>query len=717
MTNYISILALAIGLFASNSTELCAAQNDYPQRAYTATAAYTDAHDNSQQKTTPQSLAPQKLAHKKLTLMQRIQQHYKNFMAQSFMRKFVTGVTTTAASIYAARTLFEPLDIDKEKAKIREEEKIKKSIRQEKRRRIIEEAEIREEIQREERNRIAHEKREAARERIRLDQLERQALRAQEEQARKIKNMTTKALNLVSILREDTELLLEYLGNGVPVDARDDNGNTLLHIAAFNGHNNIITALLAKKATVNAVNTDGKTPLEVALTPKFAPSDRLKETIAALLAHGADKQPLITRLKSIAANVQDYSYDTLILDHVDSADIAAIDRKDLPLFLLVAVRNGYDGLVETILKRDKNLTNITNAKRESCLLVATKNGLTKTALVLLNYGADHTPTIFEHASESSNSEIIKKLLDCGAQHTPRLFRKAIMYNHVKVARLFIENGADVNEIYNLTTPLMTAAYYGQLECAKLLLKHGADINREDNHHNTALYYALSSPYEYRSNYISMTNLLLARGAQINTGSPAIIYISVSPTFPLRTAISTNNLLTTQMLILAGADVHQTDDRGKSALTCTGGDMLETIKKAESIREQLDNPNYEIPADMGKRTKKLVKYELMHRQHKKQADKNALAFLQSNQTFEDILIPEGVDALICEYADVTLYDHVALDMRTRANALKLLQKNKAFADILPPRGIDKLICDYADLTLDDHTALDMQEEAEDARAMP
>ncbi|EKX52459.1 hypothetical protein GUITHDRAFT_47785, partial [Guillardia theta CCMP2712] len=56
---------------------------------------------------------------------------------------------------------------------------------------------------------------------------------------------------------------------GCPVDLKDDFGNTLLNIAAQNGHKNIIKALLRRGANINTQNHKGNTPLHFCFTYGF----------------------------------------------------------------------------------------------------------------------------------------------------------------------------------------------------------------------------------------------------------------------------------------------------------------------------------------------------------------------------------------------------------------------------------------------------------------
>ena len=66
-------------------------------------------------------------------------------------------------------------------------------------------------------------------------------------------------------------------------------------------------------------------------------------------------------------------------------------------------------------------------------------------------------------------------------------------NHtIDMARMLIDNGADVNKESPLGTPLMNAATNAwNLEIVDMLIKSGADVNKQDKDGKTALFYAAS----------------------------------------------------------------------------------------------------------------------------------------------------------------------------------------------------------------------------------
>ncbi|MFJ9363376.1 ankyrin repeat domain-containing protein [Nocardia sp. NPDC101769] len=80
----------------------------------------------------------------------------------------------------------------------------------------------------------------------------------------------------------DAATLGAYLDAGVPVNLTNENGDTLLMLAAYYSHPEAVNALLERKADPNFGNDKGQTPLSGAV---FKGSD---DIVHALLAAGAD---------------------------------------------------------------------------------------------------------------------------------------------------------------------------------------------------------------------------------------------------------------------------------------------------------------------------------------------------------------------------------------------------------------------------------------------
>jgi len=79
-----------------------------------------------------------------------------------------------------------------------------------------------------------------------------------------------------------TAELCLYVDEGLPVNLTNDKGDSLLMLAAYHGHAELVTALLERDADPNQINDRGQTPLAGAV---FKGED---EVVRVLRAAGAD---------------------------------------------------------------------------------------------------------------------------------------------------------------------------------------------------------------------------------------------------------------------------------------------------------------------------------------------------------------------------------------------------------------------------------------------
>jgi ankyrin repeat protein len=93
------------------------------------------------------------------------------------------------------------------------------------------------------------------------------------------------ASRLFGMAREgETATLVAYVDAGVPVNLANEQGDTLLMLAAYHGHPATVSALIERGADVNRLNGRGQSPLAGAV---FKGED---EVVRALVTGGADPQ-------------------------------------------------------------------------------------------------------------------------------------------------------------------------------------------------------------------------------------------------------------------------------------------------------------------------------------------------------------------------------------------------------------------------------------------
>lgn len=82
--------------------------------------------------------------------------------------------------------------------------------------------------------------------------------------------------------RGDTARLAAYVDAGAPADLTDPQGNTLLMLAAYHGHAELVRELAARGADVDRLNDRGQSPLAGAVFKGEG------AVVAVLLEQGAD---------------------------------------------------------------------------------------------------------------------------------------------------------------------------------------------------------------------------------------------------------------------------------------------------------------------------------------------------------------------------------------------------------------------------------------------
>ena len=229
------------------------------------------------------------------------------------------------------------------------------------------------------------------------------------------------------------------------INARDEYGNTPLHLAVQDNRPEIVSFLIANGAKINVKNNENtplyetnrkthrkthrKTPLDIAVDLK------LQDTVALLISKHPD---------------------------VNSED------EDGRSLLHIAVTFKLKDLAKKLIAKGA--------------FVNAKNNLLQTPLHL--------------AAAQGSQDIAELLIAKGAMVNVRNAKgqtplyQAIAIGHNDIAALLIKNGADVNnrDRYD-TTPLHQAAHYGTLETLTLLIFKGATIDARNYYGCTPLYIA------------------------------------------------------------------------------------------------------------------------------------------------------------------------------------------------------------------------------------
>ena len=402
------------------------------------------------------------------------------------------------------------------------------------------------------------------------------------------KELNEKLLEAVSD-GEEVGVIRALLEAGADVHIKDEDGATLLHIAAKQGHGfragrrysascELLPLLLefGMQEEINALDEGGRTPLFYALD--------CYESALMLIEAGAN------------VHTQDDAGATLLHAAAQVWDGSAVMR--------LLLRQGMQEELKALDESESTPLHIAiNEENLDAVRLLVEAG----ADIHLNNGY----TMLHLATQIPNDEILSFLLRQGMREelnaldeegkTPLLYAS----NDIRKVRLLIEAGADItspNERGN--TPLHVALYLKWNECARMLLESGVDIHAEDEEQRTWLHIAANGAnaemLEYllenglkdkvnardcvgatplhkacrRSKSSECVRLLLEAGADVHAKLQGDCKRPGQT--PLHAAVDfqpEHDYETVRLLIEAGADVNAAADDGRTLL-------MDAVRRAE-----------------------------------------------------------------------------------------------------------------------------------------
>ncbi|KAF6020950.1 ANKS1B [Bugula neritina] len=212
---------------------------------------------------------------------------------------------------------------------------------------------------------------------------------------------------------------------GIALNCRDQNGESLLHLATVNNHKTVVTLLINGGAHVNALDNQGCLPLH----------------FAAWTGNAEICRALLVPLTINDVNRQNKAGDTS---------------------LHIASQYGHVAVVKLLLQHDANPM-IRNVRGESSLDLACFYGRLETVSLLIReqpalvhqFQLSHSP--LHLAARNGQKDVVKKLLQCN-------------YN--------------INTKTKCGSALHEAATYGKVSVMKLLLQSGIDKSIKDKNNQT-----------------------------------------------------------------------------------------------------------------------------------------------------------------------------------------------------------------------------------------
>lgn len=174
------------------------------------------------------------------------------------------------------------------------------------------------------------------------------------------------------------------------------------------------------------------------------------------------------------------------------------------------------------------------------ILWACRNNHIETVKFLLDHGASiHNNNTLSIICIQGSTELVKLLLttNCHVNNTSYALSRACEYGHFEIAKLLLENGADIH--YEDDTALYRASIYGNVNIVKLLLDYKANIHAQND-------IALRRASELE--HTEVVKLLLENGANIHAEND----------YALKSAFDNCNSEMVKLLIQYGANMNALD---------------------------------------------------------------------------------------------------------------------------------------------------------------
>ncbi|KAJ5183229.1 hypothetical protein N7492_000845 [Penicillium capsulatum] len=323
---------------------------------------------------------------------------------------------------------------------------------------------------------------------------------------------TLKAMHLAAF--NGHEEVVQYLlgANKGDVNIPDSTGTYAVVWASWNGHEKIVQLLLKHGADVNTQGGFYRNPL-------YAASSRgYDKTVQLLLEHGADvnTQGGFYRNPLYAASSRGYDKIVrLLLEH--GADVNT-QGGDYGNALYAASSSGYDKIVQLLLEHGADAN--AQGRYGNALHAASSRGYDKIVQLLLEYGADANAqgrygNALHAASSRGYDKIVQLLLEYGADaNAPggdygNTIHASSFDGYDRIIRLLLEHAANANTQGGYEYALYAASSKGYDKIVQLLLEHGADANAQGGDYGNALHAASSRGYD------KIVQLLLEHGADAN----------------------------------------------------------------------------------------------------------------------------------------------------------------------------------------------------------
>ena len=373
---------------------------------------------------------------------------------------------------------------------------------------------------------------------------------------------------LLCLDEDDAQTLRAYLADGVPANAADENGKTLLMSAAQRGAPRCVRELLVAGAAVGLCDNEGRTALHMA-ADSFSwnwrkPWCRPASCVSMLLEAGADPHLVDEGGKNPLERAASWSFST---NHAAVFCLLRLALSERQSPVMQAVWNADVETLGALIQQGHDV-NVADESGYTPLHMAVLPGRTVCLPPLLAAGAQtdavsrggNTPLML--ATWAVDAAAAQQLLAAGASpdqkdaegRTPLM--RAVKLNNAACVRALLAAGADVHA----TDEFQSTALHDSVshpEMMQLLLAAGANPDCTDKHGATPLKECVNTQH-FLESLATCARLLIEAGADVNL--PEFRGIP-----PLCWACSEREGRFISLLLAAGADVHHAAHDGRTAL--------------------------------------------------------------------------------------------------------------------------------------------------------
>nr|XP_022287784.1 uncharacterized protein LOC111100329 isoform X3 [Crassostrea virginica] len=292
------------------------------------------------------------------------------------------------------------------------------------------------------------------------------------------------------------KLLCGILSKGVCVNAKDYEGNTVLHLAVnvidkLHDAENLILKLLKNGCNINAVDNAEMTPLGRICQKGHRTSPKAANFGICFLSNGADPNidsALYWSLQKMTYNQQTIhsSWKTMIMQIIERTACCNMHKKDVPCIVL-AIKLGDVDIVKALIERGANIHE-TDRYKSSCLLIACdlevkeRNEITG---LLLHHGSSINNTNTFGMSPLSN--IVEKITNSKeAIKITSESTKMYVETDLSLFNQLVCGGADLTSSSYRESPLVILTKEGYFGAASTLVKCGYDFKKDRQFQNLNL---------------------------------------------------------------------------------------------------------------------------------------------------------------------------------------------------------------------------------------